>query len=110
MLASTTARVPSHTAAEINREIARQTERSVAYFAARPGEIERRLEELDREWDIERTLEANAAGFSLLAPRSCCGTVVCVSCRGRAHEKSRKTCEPRAASSSKLSVTVLYFR
>jgi hypothetical protein len=27
--------------------------------------VERRLEELDREWDIERTLEANAAAVSL---------------------------------------------
>src|SRR5581483_9600968 len=35
------------------------------YTGASPEAIERRLEELDREWDIERTLEANAALVSL---------------------------------------------
>lgn len=34
-----------------------------------PTAIARRLEELDREWDIERTLEANAATASLTALR-----------------------------------------
>lgn len=36
------------------------------YAAAGPGAIERRLEELDREWAIERTLEANASSIALL--------------------------------------------
>jgi len=31
-----------------------------------PAAIERRLEELEAEWDIERTLEANAATVSLI--------------------------------------------
>lgn len=34
---------------------------SVAYHRKHPGEIPRRLRELDEEWDIERALEANAA-------------------------------------------------
>ena len=63
---ATTRRVPEHTAAHINRQIERETEASVAYFAEHPDEIDDRLEELDREWDIERTLEANAASVSLL--------------------------------------------
>ena len=62
----TGSRVPAHTAAEINRRIERETEDIVAYLAEHPEEIDERLEELDREWDIERTLEANAAAFSLL--------------------------------------------
>lgn len=62
----TGSRVPAHTAAEINWRIERQTEEAVAYFAAHPDEIDDRLDELDREWDIERVLEANAASISLV--------------------------------------------
>jgi hypothetical protein len=65
-VAPTATRVTEHTAAQVNRQIERQIEASVAYFAEHPDEIAGRLEELDREWDIERTLEANAASFSLL--------------------------------------------
>lgn len=62
MIPSTVERVPKHTAEHVNEEIRRQTEANVArYAAAGPAAIERRLAELDREWDIERTLEANAA-------------------------------------------------
>jgi nucleoside-diphosphate-sugar epimerase len=67
LIASTTARVPLHTPAVINEQIRRQTEENVArYAAAGPEAIDRRLAELDREWDIERTLEANAATVSLV--------------------------------------------
>ena len=62
----TASRVPEHTAAHVNRQIERQIEASVLYFAEHRDEIDDRLEELDQEWDIERTLEANAASFSLL--------------------------------------------
>lgn len=67
MLPSTIERVPRHTPAPINEEIRRQTEQNIARFAAAgPDAIDRRLAELDREWDIERTLEANAATISLI--------------------------------------------
>lgn len=67
MFPSTVERVPHHTAADLNEQIRRQTEENVArYGSAGPAAIERRLRELDREWDIERTLEANAAGISLV--------------------------------------------
>jgi len=66
LVPSTVRRVPEHTAAHINRRIARETAASVAYFAEHPDGIDARLEELEREWDIERVLEANAASFSLL--------------------------------------------
>src|SRR5437764_11887237 len=66
MIPSTDDRVPQHTASPINKQIHRQTEQNVARYAADPAGIERRLAELDREWDIERTLEANAASVSLI--------------------------------------------
>ena len=67
MLSSTVERVPQHTREAYNAAIRRQTEENVARIAAAgPAAIDRRLAELDREWDIERTLEANAASVSLL--------------------------------------------
>src|SRR4051812_19856656 len=66
MLPSTTARVPLHTPEEYNQAIRRRTEENVArYAAAGPEAIDRRLAELDREWDIERCLEANASSLCL---------------------------------------------
>ena len=65
MLPATTKRVERNTAAEINARIRRQIEANVAYYAQHPQEIGRRLDDLDREWDIERTLEANAASIGL---------------------------------------------
>ena len=62
MIPSTAHRVPESTAERVNDEIRRRTEESIARCAAAgPEAIDRRLTELDREWDIERTLEANAA-------------------------------------------------
>jgi hypothetical protein len=67
MLPATTTRVPEHTKPAINEEIRKQTEANIAYFACRGVEaINQRLAELDREWDIERTLEANASTVSLI--------------------------------------------
>ena len=65
MLPATTNRVERNTSPAINRRIERQIERSVAFHAAHPDAIPQRLDELDREWDMERTLEANAATFGL---------------------------------------------
>lgn len=65
MLPSTADRVPEHTAEHVNERIRRQMEERVARIAAAgPEAIARRLEELDREWDTERTLEANAASLT----------------------------------------------
>ena len=61
MVASTVGRVPEHTSREVARRIDAQIAVSVRWHAAHPDAIERRLRELDREWDIERTLEANAS-------------------------------------------------
>lgn len=61
----TTSRVRRSTAAAVNRRIEGQIERDVAFFAEHPEFIGRRLQALDAEWDIERTLEANAATLAL---------------------------------------------
>lgn len=67
MLPSTVSRVPAHTDEAINDWIRQQTEKTIVrYQNAGPRAIERRLQELDAEWDIERTLEANAATASLI--------------------------------------------
>ena len=67
MLPSTVERVPRHTPDRYNAEIRRKTEANVAHYA-REGRaaIDRRLDELDHEWDIERVLEANAASVALV--------------------------------------------
>lgn len=67
MVPSTVERVPRHTAEHVNAEIRRRAEEVVVRCAAEgPAAIERRLKELDREWDIERALEANAATVALI--------------------------------------------
>jgi hypothetical protein len=66
MLPTTTERVPQATDEELNERIRKETEASIARHAGSRTDIERRLKELDAEWDIERTLEANAASISLV--------------------------------------------
>lgn len=67
MLPSTVERVSEHTAPHINEQIRQATDTRVAkYKGAEQVVIARRLRELDHEWDIERTLEANAAIASLI--------------------------------------------
>jgi len=67
MIPATTDRVTRNTAEHINDWIHQQIEANVAYTAAAgPEAMNRRLEELDREWDIERILEANASSLVLL--------------------------------------------
>jgi hypothetical protein len=61
MLRNTPDRVPDHTPESFNRALERDMADSVRFHAAHPERIGHRLKELDREWDIERTLEANAA-------------------------------------------------
>jgi F0F1-type ATP synthase assembly protein I len=62
MIPSTVDRVPLNTADVYNERIRQDAERRVAQ-CARLGRaaIDKRLAELDQEWDVERTLEANAA-------------------------------------------------
>lgn len=67
MIPTTVDRVPSHTAENINQRITHRTQENIAnYSSGGPEAISLRLNELDREWDIERTLEANAATVALI--------------------------------------------
>ena len=67
MLPATATRVAESTTQEVNAQIRQRTEGHVACCAmGGRAAIDRRLRELDREWDIERALEANAASVTLL--------------------------------------------
>lgn len=67
MLPSTTERVPQHTAEVVNERIEQCTIQAVERAAAAgPAGIQKRLDELEREWDIERALEANASSLALV--------------------------------------------
>ncbi len=54
-------RVPLNTTQAVNSCIEDATGARLRYCAGSPLRIERRLRELDREWDIERVLETNAS-------------------------------------------------
>lgn len=61
MVPGTAQRVARSTAQDVNRRIESEIAKSVRWHADHPEAIDQRLSELDREWDIERTLEANAS-------------------------------------------------
>jgi hypothetical protein len=51
---------------QVQRKIDKTIREQIKHFAAQPKEvITRRIFELENEWDIERVLEANAAGIGL---------------------------------------------
>src|SRR5512138_574076 len=59
-------RVRANTRPDINERIDQETIRRLQLYARAGKEmISQRLDELDREWDMERTLEANAASITL---------------------------------------------
>ena len=61
MFPSTADRVAQNTGDVANQKIASDIRDSIQWHAQHPEEISARLRELDSEWDIERTLEANAS-------------------------------------------------
>ena len=61
MLPATTDRVPDQTEPKVNEQLRQAYAERIAEYAAHPDRIDERLTELDREWDIERAIEANAA-------------------------------------------------
>jgi hypothetical protein len=65
MVPASARRVERNNPEHINRERQEDIRASLRYHATRPREIPARLAELDREWDIERALQANAATVSL---------------------------------------------
>jgi hypothetical protein len=64
-LPGTSHRVPAHTPKAANARIDRGTKARIAYYSAHRAEIDERLNELEREWDIERTLEVNGSILAL---------------------------------------------
>jgi hypothetical protein len=61
-------RVRRHTSGEINAELDDQRLFDVAgYVGASHATITHRIGELDREWDVERMLETNAAALTLVS-------------------------------------------
>jgi hypothetical protein len=63
MLAKTATRAQG--SREVRRDLEDDTRDRVDRLALRPHAIEARLRELDEDWDIERTIEANAATLAL---------------------------------------------
>ncbi|MCU0552695.1 MAG: hypothetical protein MUC48_25480 [Leptolyngbya sp. Prado105] len=61
---SSSDRVRNHTAEQVNRTLDQQMTKRIQHYSRQPDAIAQRIEELEREWDTERVLEANA---SLLA-------------------------------------------
>ena len=58
-------RVRANTSEEINRRIDQEIEARVREYSTRsPSDITGRIEELDREWDMERLLETNASAIA----------------------------------------------
>jgi len=59
-------RVRKVTSDEINQRINREIDESIRYYSSQSAEIiQQRVNTLDKEWDIERTLELNASLFAL---------------------------------------------
>jgi hypothetical protein len=67
LLPGTDERVPAHTRMRENQRIQARTLHDVSrYFSASEQTLTERIHELEREWDIERVLEANAASIALI--------------------------------------------
>ena len=62
---STVHRVTANTSSSVNRQIQKELAERVQFYAAHPKQIPTRLKQLDREWDIERAIEANASAIAL---------------------------------------------
>lgn len=61
-----TERVRRHTSPAVNAKIDYQIAATVRRYAGEPAAvISRRIDEIEREWDIERVLETNASSLAL---------------------------------------------
>lgn len=64
----TTKRVEIHTNDKVNTKIKEQTLNNISLYEDKgKEEINDRIKELDKEWDIERLLEANAASAVIIS-------------------------------------------
>src|SRR5256714_7319931 len=58
-------RVRAHTGEKVNDRIGKRTERHIVQAAGSPdAAISRRIDALEREWDVERYLETNASAIA----------------------------------------------
>jgi hypothetical protein len=59
-------RVRANTKPEVQRKIDIKTDVMIQFYRSQPkSAIFQRIEELEREWDIERVIEANASSLAL---------------------------------------------
>lgn len=66
LLPGTDERVPRHTDTLVNERIHARTLHDISrYLGADPVFIDERIRELEREWDVERSLELNASAVIL---------------------------------------------
>ncbi|MGN6367600.1 MAG: hypothetical protein ACTHN5_05000 [Phycisphaerae bacterium] len=65
MVPTTAERVRVNTERGVQARIRERMRIDLAYFEKHPEEIEERLGELDREWDVERCLETGSSCLSL---------------------------------------------
>lgn len=65
MLAATPTRVTANTSSGVNERIAERTQRNIQRYATDPASTDARLKRLEREWDIERAIEVEAAATIL---------------------------------------------
>ena len=68
MFSSTATQVARHTSPHLNAQIEHEAHERIAEYKNRDNHalITRRLDELEREWDIERLLQTNFATLSLV--------------------------------------------
>ena len=67
LLAPRSDRVRAHGPERVNAEVLRQARERLARWGDRPlDEVEGRLKELEREWEVDRSLLVNAAVWSLV--------------------------------------------
>lgn len=59
-------RISRHTPEKINQKNERQIEASLLYFAEHPERIDERLQELQREWDVERAIQMQSGAAMLV--------------------------------------------
>ena len=65
MVASSRERVTANTSEAMDRKVRQATQTRLREADRSPEGIDRRLDELDQEWDIERAIQANAATLAL---------------------------------------------
>jgi len=66
VFSDTTTRVPRHTPDALNERIREKSRLNLIRWGTTGENIEKRMKALNREWDIERVLEANASSLVVI--------------------------------------------